>query len=343
MDSHRRTPVVGIVVFLLVFLGIGIPQSKSSLFTVEDLRHDVRTPSQRSASPMISRQSETWIDKPQKDWPQITMINQIEPDLEIPIRIDPRISSEVYGCTIVMAARNGLVLAGNNEDRNHLKTIVTFIPPKDKYYGRIVFGYDDAPMQGGMNDQGLFVDGNSLAPTGWKADPNKPMIAGNIIIVMLATCATCEDVKAFFEKSNFPVLEKARFPVADSSGASMVVEYGQGRVQFVRSDTWYQIATNFVMSNVKDGKYPCERYGTADTMLSESKELSPELVRKVLDAAHQEGTSLTVYSNIYDLKKGIIHIYNLRDFEEAVVMNLSEELKKGERRIELPALFKGAQ
>ena len=252
-------------------------------------------------------------------------------------------ASRAFGCTIVMAARNGLVLAGNNEDRNHPQTIVTFMPATEKYYGRIMFGFDDGPIQGGMNDHGLFIDGNALASTGWKPDPGKPTFGGIVIMYVLATCATCEDVKAFFEKSNFPVLEKARFPVADSSGASMVVEYGQGRVQFVRSDTWYQAATNFVMSNVKDGKYPCERYGTADTMLSESKELSPELVRKVLDAAHQEGTSLTVYSNIYDLKKGIIHIYNLRDFEEAVVMNLSEELKKGERRIELPALFKGAQ
>ena len=41
-----------------------------------------------------------------------------------------QISSEAYGCTIVMAARNGLVLAGNNEDRNHSQTIVTFIPAR---------------------------------------------------------------------------------------------------------------------------------------------------------------------------------------------------------------------
>jgi hypothetical protein len=265
------------------------------------------------------------------------------PDLEIPIRIDPRISSGTYGCTIVMAALKGFVLAGNNEDRNHPQTIVTFIPAKDKYYGRIVFGYDDAPVQGGMNDQGLFVDGNALAPTGWKPDPNKPMIAGNIMMVMLATCATCEDVKAVFEKSNVPGLGQARFPVADRSGASMVVEYGQGRVQFVRSDSWYQIATNFVMSNVKDGNYPCWRYRTADRILSGAKELSVDIIRDVLEKTHQEDNSLTVYSNIYDLKKGTVYIYNLRNFDEVVVMDLAEELKKGQRRIELPSLFKHAQ
>lgn len=172
--------------------------------------------------------------------------------------------SGAFGCTIIMAARNGLVLVGNNED-----------------------------------------------------------------------------FRAFFEKSNFPALERARFPVADRSGASMVVEYGQGRVRFVRSDTWYQIATNFVMSNVEDGVYPCWRYRAADKILSVAKELSLGLIRRVLDETHQEGGSLTVYSNIYDLKKGVIYIYNLRNFEEVVVMNLTEELKKGQRHLELSSLFKG--
>jgi len=250
-----------------------------------------------------------------------------------------QIPSRAFGCTIVMAARGGLVLVGNNEDRDHLQTTVTFVPATQKYYGRIVFGYDDAPVQGGMNDQGLLIDANALAPTGWKPDSSKPTYPLNVMMGVLATCATCEDVRALFEKYNVPALGRARFPVADRSGASMVVEYGQGKVQFVRSTTWYQIATNFVMSNVKDGNYPCWRYMTADKILSESKELSVELIRKVLDETHQEGRALTVYSNIYDLKKGIVHIYNLWDFNEVVVMNLSEELKKGQRQLELPSLF----
>jgi choloylglycine hydrolase len=119
----------------------------------------------------------------------------------------------------------------------------------------------------------------------------------------------------------------------------MVVEYGQGRVQFVRSDTWYQIATNFVISNVMGGDYPCWRYRTADKIFFESGELSLELVRNILIATHQEGEALTVYSTIYDLKNGIIHIYHLRNFDEVVVMNLSEELKKGQRCLELSSLF----
>lgn len=36
----------------------------------------------------------------------------------------------------------------------------------------------------------------------------------------------------------------------------------------------------------------------------------------------------------------MVHVYDLRNFEEVVVMNLAEELKKGQRRLELPSLFK---
>jgi len=256
------------------------------------------------------------------------------------ISISPLASADnVFGCTIVMAARNGLVLAGNNEDRDHPQTIVSFMPATESFYGRVVFGYDDAPIQGGMNDRGLFIDGNAIAPTGWKPDPAKQTFRGIGMMVILGTCATCEDVKAFFEKNNIPGLERARFPVADRTGASMVVEYAEGRVQFVRSDTWYQIATNFVISDIKDGNYPCWRYEAADKIMSGAKELSVDLIREVLDKTHQEGRSLTVYSNIYDLKKGTIHLYNLRNFEEVVIMDLAEELKKGERRIELASLF----
>ena len=244
------------------------------------------------------------------------------------------------GCTIVMAARNGLVLVGNNEDRNHPQTVVTFLPAARDYYGRVVFGYDDMLVQGGMNDRGLFVDGNSLPPTGWKPEPGKPTFRGIVLMFLLGTCATCEDVKTFFETYNVPALERARIPVADRSGASMVVEYGQGGVRFVRSDTWYQIATNFVMTNMRNGDFPCWRYRAADKLLSEAKELSPDLIRDVLEKTHQEGAGLTVYSNIYDLKNGVISLYYLRNFKDVVVLDLAEELEKGERRVDLSSLFK---
>jgi hypothetical protein len=216
---------------------------------------------------------------------------------------------------------------------------VTFVPATKEYHGRIVFGYDDAPVQGGLNDQGLFIDGNALRPTGWKPDPDKPTLAMPIMTTILATCATCADVEALFAKWNVPGLARARFPVADRTGDSMVVEFGQGQVQCVRSGTWFQIATNFVMSNIKGGEYPCWRYRAADEVMSKAKGLSADLIRKALEKTRQSGRSRTVYSNICDLKQGLVHVYSLGDFNNAVILDLAEELKKGQRQIALASLF----
>lgn len=49
----------------------------------------------------------------------------------------------------------------------------------------------------------------------------------------------------------------------------------------------------------------------------------------------------TQYSNIYDVNRGVIYIYHFHDFENPVIINLAEELKKGKRIIDLPQLFPG--
>ena len=155
----------------------------------------------------------------------------------------------------------------------------------------------------------------------------------------MAKCATIADVKDFFLKYNVGALERARFPIADRNGASMVVEFGQGKVQFVEREEDYQIATNFVFSNVKNGNYPCQRYKTADKILKSADNLDISLIRNVLDATHQEGRSTTVYSNIFDLKNGKIYIYNVHNFSKVVTLDFNEELAKGRNTVDLASLF----
>lgn len=239
-----------------------------------------------------------------------------------------------------MASKNGLVLVGNNEDRKFLKTTVSFLPATERSYGSIVFGFTDAPGQGGMNDQGLTIDGNRVSPTGWTAEEGKPFFRGFVIMQILATCATVKDAKAFFEKYNVPALERARFPIADRTGASMVVEFAQGRVQFVETEEWYQISTNFIMSNVRNREYPCWRYETAERLFKKANHLDVDLIRDILDSTQQRGNSLTVYSSLYDLRGDIIYVYNRSDFNNPIVLNLADELKAGRRTLNLPELFK---
>ncbi len=242
------------------------------------------------------------------------------------------------GCTIVMVAKGKIVLAGNNEDWKNPKTKIWFIPAANGEYGRVCVGFDDMYAQGGMNDQGLFIDANALAPTGWEPIEGKPTFRGSLDKI-LAECATVEDAIAFCDKYNFPGLARARFPIADRTGASVVIEYGQGKVQYVRKTGDYQIATNFVITNVKGENYPCTRYKIADKMLKNADDVSLDLVRAALSATHQENQYPTVYSNICDLKNGMLYLYNFHNFEEVVQFNLQEELKKGRKTYDIPSLF----
>jgi tetratricopeptide (TPR) repeat protein len=107
----------------------------------------------------------------------------------------------------------------------------------------------------------------------------------------------------------------------------------------VRKTGVYQIATNFVISNVKGDNYPCTRYITADKMLKNADDVSLDLVRAVLSATHQEGQYPTVYSNICDLRNGILYLYNFHNFEEVIQFHLEAELKKGKKSYDIPSLF----
>lgn len=245
----------------------------------------------------------------------------------------------VYSCTIVMAAKDGKVLAGNNEDWRNPNTKVWFIPAAKGEYGRICLGFDDGYAQGGMNDQGVFIDINALSPTGWQPAAGKPYFRGDIVDNILAECATVKDAITFFKKYNVPGLARWRAPIADKTGASVVIEWAKGRVQFVRKTGVYQVSTNFVITNFDEGAYPCSRYHIADKMFKKAKEISIDLIRAILSATHSEGRYPTLYSNICDLKRGEIYIYNFHHFEEVVTFNLAEELKKGKKTYDLPSLF----
>jgi len=268
------------------------------------------------------------------------------------------VEQAAFGCTIVMAVQDEIVLVGNNEDRAHIETVVSFIPSEGNNNGAILFGYDDAPFQGGMNDKGLFIDGNALPPTGWRAERGKPewredsfrkllglsateKDAESFIKYILLNFATVAEVKDFIEKYNHPVLANAKFPVADRTGASMVIEFGRGSVQRVERNGWYQISTNFVQSDIADQNYSCWRYNAAEKSFRQAKRLDLPLSRGILKATHQEDEQwiYTVYSNIYDLRYGVIYLYNRSDFDKVVRLDLAEELRKGKRLVKLPSLF----
>jgi tetratricopeptide (TPR) repeat protein len=247
-----------------------------------------------------------------------------------------------YSCTIVMASGPGTALAGSNEDSYFPLTLLWFTPASEGNYARVTLGYRlmTNSVQGGMNEMGLFVDGNALGSQGWVADPSKKGFAGSILDYLLARFATVEEVKEFFRTYNVPDLDRARIPVMDRSGASMVVEWYLGEVVFLEPEQSYQVATNFVGSAYKEKEKPGWRYNKAVEVLDREASYSLETVRNALVASHQANEySQTVYSFICDLKKGEIHVYNYHDFSRSLTFNLKEEIQKGNQEHYLGQLF----
>jgi hypothetical protein len=241
----------------------------------------------------------------------------------------------------VTISKNGVVLAGNNEDFFEPRTRIWFYPASKRKYGRVYVGYDRylTPYQGGMNDQGLFLDMNAVNSTGWRPDPSKPSFDGCIIDHVLSHYAKVDEVVVFFQEHNVP-LDNVRVPVADAEGNSVIVEWAKGETQFVYKQGDYQISTNHVQSNYDNlDEYPCTRHKIADQILRNAETASVDLIRSVLSATHFEYLAQTLYSNICDLKRKRIYLYHFHNFEEVVTFDLEDELGKGGSSHAIPSLF----
>jgi hypothetical protein len=152
---------------------------------------------------------------------------------------------------------------------------------------------------------------------------------------ILAECGTVEQAVALADRYFFKMLEQGCLFLGDRSGESAIIE---GKT-VLRKSGRYQILSNFYQSQAEPGAYLCERYNLAAGMLEESKEISIDLFRRVLAATHQESTSQTVYSLIYDLKAGIIYLYHFHNYANVKVIDPAEHWKRGTHAYALPSLF----
>ena len=252
-------------------------------------------------------------------------------------------NSGLFACTAFMSSEDDLVLVGNNEDYYNPYTRIWFIPAASGQYGRVYFGYDDWRPQGGMNDQGLFFDAFATAPLEVMLSKAKPKFKGNFFDKFMSECATVQDVLDLFKRYNLEFMLKFQLLIVDKAGDSAIIEGDQ----IIRKKNPCQVVTNFYQSKVAYSDIPCEwykggclRYQIAESLLKENRSVSVEYFRDILKAAHQNTLFVqTLYSNIYDLKNGIIHLYYLHNYDHKVTINLNEELKKGRHYYDLPSLF----
>ena len=251
----------------------------------------------------------------------------------------------IYACTAFMMSGGENVLVGNNEDSKIPYTRVWFIPAENGRYGRVYFGYDNWCPQGGMNDHGLFLDYFSVPKFKIKQSREKPRFPGPFTDTIMAKCATVEDVLEMLSKYYVKWNPKIQTFVVDKTGDSAIIE-GE---TIVRNRDAYQVVTNFRLSRIPEDQRPCEapawscsRYKKAEKMLLKSDIPTVAHFRDILKATYRSAYNVigtTQYSNIYDLTNKLVYVYYFHDFDNEIVLSLSEELKKGRHYFELPSLF----
>lgn len=244
-------------------------------------------------------------------------------------------------CTAFLALGEDGVLFGNNEDFWNPATRMWFVPAAEGGYGAVYFGFDNLFPQGGMNEAGLAFDGFATRPKPVTETAEKESFDGNLVLKVMTECATVAEVLKVYQRYDLSRMERFMLMFADATGDSVIIEGDE----FIRKSGGFQVVTNFYQSEDPTGKNAygegkaCSRFEAANRMLGGAKRVNISDAREILDEVHIDGESNTLYSNIYDLDDRLVYVYHFHDFENEVVIDLSEELKKGPHVVDLPSLF----
>ena len=243
---------------------------------------------------------------------------------------------DIFSCTVFFAADGIYVLGGNNEDWSDPNTKFWFIPAKNGNNGWIKFGFTGGYPQGGMNDQGVFWDATACTYLAMPySEEHKEKFNGSLMQKVMEECASVDEAIIIFKNYYCDDLYKAQYLIGDKSGKSIIIEGDS----IILINGNYQVMTNFYHSHPEFGGYPCWRYEKATEILKNSNSISEYLFGYILSATHQEGKYPTQYSQIYNLKEGLIYLFHYHNYEEFINIKLSDELTKGYRDFQLPSLF----
>jgi hypothetical protein len=154
------------------------------------------------------------------------------------------------------------------------------------------------------------------------------------VVEVMSACDSVRCAVERFEAVSMAGTWNGQFLFGDRFGASAIVE----PLTIIPTEGSFQVATNFFQSEVPPAERTDDRYVTATSMLAEVDAFSPEVMRDVLAATRQQGQVTTVYSTVYELDSGVIHLYYFGDFETEVTFDIGAELAKGVHGYEIGTL-----
>ncbi|HEY0977696.1 MAG TPA: hypothetical protein VGE21_09515 [Flavobacteriales bacterium] len=252
----------------------------------------------------------------------------------------------VQACTAFKSTQHGRTLVGNNEDAWSINAQVRFEQGRDGAYGAVYFGhFNGHPMrrmvdQLGMNERGLVFDGLGIQPKSVRPVPGrKQMPFDELMPLVLRSCADVHEAAAMLRTMDNSWLYSSMLFLVDRNGEYLIVE---GDTLILGNDPTYAVG-NWRMSTCSDpDAIPIPRLQAGRTLLHQgldsTRTAALEVLRSMKACRARLGEG-TLFSTLFDTKAGTAQLYFYHDFDQAVTFDLKEELAKGDRVLDMAALF----
>ncbi len=244
-------------------------------------------------------------------------------------------------CYFIIGKKNDRVLVGYNEDwyRSNSKYWLEH-PSKKEKYGAVFFGFggEFKIAQGGVNERGLFFDGNAIPKQVLNDSTKQGKKAAPVPIFknVLKNCATVDEALKYLQHFYIPFIKSVQIILADAQGNYAVMDLN-GVIEKGKITDGYKIITNFRSS---DKTHFCYRYDLTTALLEKGFSNQVEEFENVLFTARQTFPGATVYSTISDLNHQQINLYYNHKVANKVEIDLKKSLKEGKtNEVALENLF----
>lgn len=260
------------------------------------------------------------------------------------------------GCTaFVTTNENNDVIFARNFDFSYAPFVQVYTKPDNGYASvstvNLSFaGYseDNLPSSGiglnnfltlaapflpfdGMNEKGVCVALLAVPEVKMEHDPGKTTLNTTTAIrLVLDKAANVDEAIELLRQYNiyFSGDVECHFLIADATGKSVLIEYYDGGLQVVESDTEYQIASNFIAYNdlnIGEGYTEFERYDTVKCVLEENNNsISMTECENLLNeiGVVDEGIDKLQWSVVYNISQKSGKIWPHRDSDKAWIFDL---------------------
>lgn len=271
----------------------------------------------------------------------------------LPIKLDP----VAGGCTaFVVKNVQGEIVFGRNFDFRYAPSMQLYTNPDDGYASvstvNLAFaGYSQENLPNGlsadsfmtlaapflpfdgMNEKGVAIALLAVPEADPVMDASKVTLNTTASIrLVLDFAADVDEAVALLEKYNiyFSGDVECHFLIADASGRSVIVEYYDGAMQVVETESDYQIASNFIAYNgvnIGEGYTEFERYDDVESaILSNGGVLSEDqCVELLAEIGIMDGvTDKLQWSVVYNLTTGKGQIFANRKTDNAMGFQLGK-------------------